>query len=101
MDVTANAAMMAAVYGKSVANKAGYKVKSDRYICWAKGQVRFLLGDVVNAAVVGFQQTASHSGFTRIGNHGPNQARDRAASCPSPPASCNFINGLYNPSVSD
>jgi cellulose synthase/poly-beta-1,6-N-acetylglucosamine synthase-like glycosyltransferase len=96
MDVTANAAMMAAVYGKSVATK--YKVKSDRYICWAKGQIRFLLGDVVNAAVVGFQQTASHSGFTRIGNHGPNQARDRAASCPNPPASCNFINGLYNPS---
>ena len=48
----------------------------------------------------GFQQTFTHSGIVRIGNHGPKQAQDRAASCPAPPAQCNFINGLYNPSVS-
>lgn len=47
----------------------------------------------------GFQQTFTHSGIVRIGNHGPKQAHDRAASCPDPPAQCNFINGLYNPSV--
>lgn len=147
MDVTANAAMMAAVYGKSIAAKDSSR--SNRYICWAQGQIRFMLGDVVNAAVVvstaqwpllhvcspysraalsehvcaclsslagnlpgpkadlgahnvlqGFQQTFTHSGFVRIGNHGPKQARDRGASCPNPPAQCNFINGLYDPSVS-
>jgi hypothetical protein len=50
MDVTANAAMMAAVYGKSIMAKK--PDRANRYICWAKGQIRFLLGDVVNAAVV-------------------------------------------------
>lgn len=50
MDVTANAAMMAAVYGKSIMAKDSDR--ANRYICWAKGQIRFLLGDVVNAAVV-------------------------------------------------
>lgn len=50
MDVTANAAMMAAVYGKSIAAKK--PDRANRYICWAKGQIRFMLGDVVHAAVV-------------------------------------------------
>ena len=47
--------------------------KSDRYICWAKGQMRYVLGDVVTGFVVGFPS----------GNSGYNRPQDRASSCPS------------------
>ena len=66
MGVTANTAMMAAIYGKSVVTK--YPAKSDRYICWAKGQIRYILGDVVKAAVVGFVPSASTAGFAKLKN---------------------------------
>lgn len=41
--MTANAVMLAAVYGKSIQNdrRSLFRTKAERYICWAKGQVSF------------------------------------------------------------
>ena len=88
MDVTANVAYMALLYGQSVVKT--YAAKSERYICWAQGQMRDVLGDVATGFVVG---------FTPNGGSGYTHPQDRASSCPNPPAVCNAITGLYNPQV--
>ena len=86
MDITANAAYLGLLYGNSI--KGGvHASKSQRYICWAMGQMRYIVGDEVTSFVVG----TGSSGYTH--------SRDRGASCPSPPAVCNAITGLYNPAV--
>jgi Glycosyl hydrolase family 9 len=81
--------MLGAVYGKAV--KQRWPAKSKRYVCWAKGQMRYMLGDVSDSFVVGFGPQ---------GTTYPRRAQDRGASCPDPPAPCNAITGLYNPDVS-
>ena len=85
-----NAAAMGLIYGNAIKTNKIYKANSDRYICWAKGQMRYVLGDVVTGFVVGFP--AANGGYTR--------PQDRASSCPNPPAVCNAITGYYNPAVS-
>ncbi len=84
-----NAAAMGLIYGNAIKTNLQYHSYSDRYICWAKGQMRYVLGDVVTGFVVGFP--AANGGYTR--------PQDRASSCPDPPAVCNAITGYYNPSV--
>lgn len=81
---------MGLIYGSKIAAKAETAAKSQRYICWAQGQMRYLLGDVVTSFVVG---------FTPKGGSGYTHAQDRASSCPNLPAVCNAITGLYNPKV--
>lgn len=86
--MTANAAYMGLLYGSAIA--VTIPAKSQRYVCWAQGQMRYLLGDVVTSFLVG---------FTPKGGSGYTHAHDRGASCPNPPAVCNAITGLYNPKV--
>ena len=86
--MTANAAYMGLLYGSAIAVKI--PARSQRYVCWAQGQMRYLLGDVVTSFLVG---------FTPKGGSGYTHAHDRGASCPNPPAVCNAITGLYNPKV--
>jgi len=60
--------------------------KSQKYICFARKQSRYMLGDKTGASyVVGF------------GPHYPQRPSDRGASCPAPPENCTTVNGLYNP----
>ena len=84
-----NAAAMGLIYGNAIRTNLQYHSYSDRYICWAKGQMRYVLGDVVTGFVVGFP--SANGGYTR--------PQDRASSCPDPPAVCNAITAYYNPSV--
>lgn len=88
LGTTATAVMMAAAYGKSV--RVTYPAKSNRYICWAKSQMRYMLGDVGYGFVVGFGVRNSQY---------PTHVQDRSASCPNPPTPCNWINAYYNPKV--
>ena len=84
-----NVAAMGLIYGNAVKTNKKYMSKSDRYICWAKGQMRYVLGDVVTGFVVGYPN--ANGGYTR--------PQDRASSCPNPPAVCNAITAYYNPQV--
>jgi len=84
-----NVAAMGLIYGNAVKTNKKYQSKSDRYICWAKGQMRYVLGDVVTGFVVGFPS----------GGGGYNRPQDRASSCPAAPAVCNAITAYYNPQV--
>lgn len=60
--------------------------KSQKYICFARKQSRYMLGDKTGASyVVGF------------GPNFPQRPANRGASCPAPPETCTTVNGLYNP----
>ena len=60
--------------------------KSQKYICFARKQSRYMLGDKTGASyVVGF------------GPNFPQRPANRGASCPAPPENCTTVNGLYNP----
>ena len=60
--------------------------KSQKYICFARKQSRYMLGDKTGASyVVGY------------GPNYPQRPADRGASCPAPPQNCTTVNGLYNP----
>ena len=60
--------------------------KSQKYICFARKQTRYMLGDKTGASyVVGY------------GLNFPQRPADRGASCPAPPENCTTVNGLYNP----
>lgn len=91
MDITANAAYMALLYGNSI-KKGVHSSKSERYICWAMGQMRYIVGDEVTSFVVGYTPGSGGNGYTH--------PHDRGSSCPPLPAVCNAITGLYNPAVS-
>ena len=76
---SANAALLALVYAKHVGPRAGAP-----YECWALSQLRYMLGDSGRSYLVGF------------GARFPTQPHQRAASCPSPPAGCNYLQ-LHSP----
>ena len=86
--MTANAAFMGLIYGNALSVKKPQR--GARYICWAQGQMRYLLGDVVDSYLVG---------YTPNGGVGYVHPQDRASSCPKLPAVCNAITGFYNPKV--
>ncbi|KAK9842280.1 hypothetical protein WJX81_004432 [Elliptochloris bilobata] len=80
---TANAAFLATTYG-------AYELPSNpalasRYVCWARSQIRYMLGDADQSYVVGY------------GRNAPTHADNRAASCPPPPQQCSAVSGLLNP----
>ena len=50
---TANAALLAAIYGQ-VHSQYITKAQSDRYVCFSRGQMRFVLGDKGQSLMVGY-----------------------------------------------
>ena len=65
--------------------------RSQRYICWTREQMRYLLGDAGYSYVVGFW-----AGTSKQPKY-PQRPADAAASCPSLPENCTAVNSLYNP----
>ncbi|CAL5226752.1 g9605 [Coccomyxa viridis] len=63
-----NAAMIASVYANNV--QSTDPTMSHRYSCWARSQMKYILGDSGRSYVVGF------------GNDPPTHAHHRGASCP-------------------
>jgi len=93
---TMNVAMLAAVYGQQIAPNASVKawmpqkyshaVKSQRYTCWTRKQMRYVLGDHAASRVVG------------VGKRFPLRPADRAASCPADrKVNCTSLNALFTP----
>lgn len=62
-------------------------LKSQKYICWTRKQMRYVLGDHGVSYVTGLN--------AKMGS--PQRVYDRGASCPSPPQNCSAITALYNP----
>ena len=60
-------------------------MRSQKYICWTRKQMRYMLGDHGFSYVVGFNRKF------------PLRPHDRGASCPSAPANCTQVTALYNP----
>ena len=60
-------------------------MRSQKYICWTRKQMRYMLGDHGFSYVVGFNQKF------------PLRPADRGASCPRAPANCTQVTALYNP----
>ncbi|CAL8464163.1 g3698 [Coccomyxa elongata] len=63
-----NAALIASVYSKAIA--ASDATKAHRYSCWARSQMKYILGDSGRSFVVGF------------GKNPPTHIHHRGASCP-------------------
>jgi hypothetical protein len=75
------AAFLAGVYGQ-VSSSYISAAKQQKYICWSRGQIRYMLGDASRSLVAGY------------GKNPPTQVQNKAASCPNAPATCN-ITQLY------
>ena len=65
-------------------------VRSEKYICWTRKQMRYMLGDHGYSYVVGNSPPNKPGQF-------PKRVHDRGASCPAPPANCSQVTALYNP----
>ena len=85
LGATANAAFLATTYGATETYSNG--ALAARYVCWARSQIRYMLGDADQSYVVGY------------GVRAPAHADNRAASCPPPPQQCNAVTGLLNPNA--
>lgn len=83
LGATANAAFLATTY--SATEMYSNAALAARYVCWARSQIRYMLGDADQSYVVGY------------GARAPAHADNRAASCPPPPQQCNAVTGLLNP----
>ena len=64
--------------------------RSQKYICWTRKQMRYMLGDHGYSYVVGNDPPKKPGQF-------PKRVHNRAASCPAPPANCSQVTALYNP----
>ncbi|KAK9785110.1 hypothetical protein WJX73_006875 [Symbiochloris irregularis] len=73
---TGNVAFLAAVYGQHPSSSIT-PAQSARYICFARSQMRYILGDKTDSLMVG------------NGRNPPTHVQNRAASCPDPPTACN------------
>ena len=93
---TMNVAMLSAIYGQAIAPNASIKawmpqkyshaVKSQRYTCWTRKQMRYVLGDHAASRIVG------------VGSRYPLRPADRAASCPADrKTNCTSLNALFTP----
>ena len=65
-------------------------VRSEKYICWTRKQMRYMLGDHGYSYVVGSSPPNRPGQF-------PKRVHNRGASCPAPPANCSQVTALYNP----
>ncbi|BDA49652.1 probable endoglucanase A [Coccomyxa sp. Obi] len=95
---TMNAALVSVIYGQAIQPPAvaprpfevvkyNDGLKSQKYICWTRKQMRYILGDHGVSYVTGFPAKKGS----------PTRVYDRGASCPSPPQNCSAITALYNP----
>lgn len=93
---TMNVAMLSAVYGQLIQPNATLKdwepqkyhhaLKSQRYTCWTRKQMRYVLGDHSPSLIAG------------VGKRPPTRPADRAASCPADrKVNCTSLNALYTP----
>lgn len=93
---TMNVAMLSAIYGQQITPNASIKpwmpqkyshaVKAQRYTCWTRKQMRYVLGDHAASRIVG------------VGPRYPLRAADRAASCPKDKKqNCTALNALFTP----
>lgn len=76
---TANAAFLSLVYSKYVRQQKEYNQLQKRYVCWARGQMRYILGDSGRSLVAGY------------GKEPPTRVRNEAASCSPAPTVCNEV----------
>ena len=65
-------------------------VRSEKYICWTRKQMRYMLGDHGYSYVVGSSPPNRPGQF-------PRRVHNRGASCPAAPANCSQVTALYNP----
>ena len=95
---TMNAAALSIIYGNSIKGNASAPAweaqpyndaaRSQRYVCWTRKQMRYILGDHSPSLVTG------------LGSRPPTRVSDRAASCPKDKATkCTAVNGLYTPAA--
>jgi endoglucanase len=82
---TANAALLSLMYGQ-LASKEVTRGKRDRYTCFARAQMRYILGDGGRSLMVG------------RGKKPPRHIQSRMAACPKAPAACDAAVHLYGPS---
>lgn len=89
MGTTANAMFLSSIYGQAIYNSPtpGYPAKGKRYVCWARVQSRYMLGESgADSFVVGFSKSS------------PKHAQNMGASCrgtPSRPQVCDPANALF------
>jgi cellulose synthase/poly-beta-1,6-N-acetylglucosamine synthase-like glycosyltransferase len=99
---TMNAAFLAAVYGNHItpnsANTYKYNnaFKAQRYTCFARQQMQYVLGDPGRSSVVGFGTNPPTHIFDRASSCQPSVFNTTTNTTNSPP--CNVLNALYNPS---
>ncbi|KAK9804363.1 hypothetical protein WJX72_009368 [[Myrmecia] bisecta] len=84
LGATANAAFLSLAYAQ-ISSKSISQAKSERYTCWARGQMRYVLGDSGRSLVAGW------------GKKAPQHVQNKAASCASTDGSCNKLNALFSP----
>ena len=76
---TANAAFLALAYSKFARQQHEYNQLQKRYVCWARGQLRYMLGGAGRSLVVGY------------GVNPPVKVQNEAASCNPSPTVCNAV----------
>ena len=81
---TANTALLSLMYGQ-LASKELTTGKRDRYTCFARAQMRYILGDGGRSLMVGW------------GKKPPRHVQSRMAACPKAPATCDAATHLYGP----
>jgi endoglucanase len=79
LGTTGNTALLSLMYGQSRSSQLA-QAKRDRYTCFARSQMRYLLGDGGRSLMVGF------------GKKWPQSVQNRAASCP--PSNCTRVCSL-------
>lgn len=81
---TANAALLSLIYGQLTSKSVPHD-KRDRYTCFARAQMRYVLGDGGRSLMVGY------------GKRPPVRVQSRSASCPKAPAPCDKVRNLFGP----
>ena len=76
---TSNAAFLSLVYSKYARSVGQYNQLQKRYVCWARGQMRYILGDAGRSLVVG------------QGVNPPLRVQNEAASCNPSPSTCTRV----------
>ncbi|CAL8466081.1 g5617 [Coccomyxa elongata] len=80
---TANTALLSLIYGQMHSAKVD-QAKKDRYTCFARSQMRYMLGDSGRSLIAGW------------GKNPPTHIQNRGASCPNPPEPCTPENSLLS-----
>lgn len=78
LGATGNTAMLAALYGQLPSAHIP-SARAARYVCFARGQMRYIMGDKTRSLMVGF------------GRKSPTHVQSRSAACPAPPAACDAV----------